>query len=87
MRKGLCEIDILIIVSLVAIVCLLVSAPIAAWTRAGIESKMYNQKFGTSYTQHDFFWSGDTVKLFLNGGVQSTQNINFKCATPVKLEQ
>lgn len=53
--------------------------------RAEIEAALYNQKYGTNYTTHDFFWSGDTIKTFLNGGTQTTQNINIKGAMPVQV--
>jgi len=52
---------------------------------AEIESRMYNEKYGTHYTAHDFFWSGGTIKEYLNGGKQNTQNLNINGAIPVTI--
>lgn len=29
---------------------------------AAIESKIFNERFGTSYTTHEFYWSGREIK-------------------------
>lgn len=55
--------------------------------QAEIESRLYNGRYHTNYTPYDFFWSGDTIKIFLEGGPQSTQNININGALPVKITQ
>jgi hypothetical protein len=52
---------------------------------AEIEASLYNKKFGTSYTQREFFWSGHTIKSFLNEGKQETKNINISGAMPIKM--
>ena len=47
------------------------------WNSAKVEARLYNQKFGTSYTSSDFFWAGDTVKSYVNKGEQKTFNLNL----------
>jgi hypothetical protein len=42
------------------------------------DCKLYNDKFGTHYTTGQFFWSGETIKSFLNQGEQKTYNLNIK---------
>lgn len=56
------------------------------WRSAEVESNLYNQKYGTSYTQREFFWGGETIKSFLNGGEQTTQNIRIDGALPVVIK-
>lgn len=55
-----------IIVSITGIVMLV------CWLCAGVECRLYNQAFGTTYTQKEFFFAGDTIKLFINPGKQHT---------------
>lgn len=52
-----------------------------------VEARLYNNKYGTDYTTADFLWSGGTIKEFLQGGKQNTQNINFGGAIPVKIQE
>lgn len=68
------------------IVAFLFFAPMF-WFSAKNESMLYNQKFNTKYTTSQFFWAGATIKSFLNEGKQTTQNINFNGAIPLKIEE
>jgi hypothetical protein len=57
------------------------------WITAKNEALLYNQKYKTQYTTSQFFWAGETIKSFLNEGKQTTQNINFNGAIPLKIEE
>ncbi len=53
--------------------------------QSAIEARLYNDKYGTLYTTDDFFWSGETIKSMLTGGIQSTQNLNINGSIPVNV--
>lgn len=48
------------------------------WNTSKNDALLYNQKFGTTYTASQFFWSGDTIKSFINEGHNSTLNLKIK---------
>ncbi|RTL04623.1 hypothetical protein EKK58_09950 [Candidatus Dependentiae bacterium] len=52
---------------------------------AEIQAKYFNEKYGTHYTTHDFYWAGSTIRNYLTEGQQNTQNINIKGVIPVKI--
>jgi len=62
---------------LVAIIAIPFVFFISQKNKSEIEARMYNEKYGTHYTTHDFFWSGQTIKDYLNGGKQGTYNLNI----------
>ena len=56
-----------------------------AWVASGVNAKIYNDKFGTHYTQAEFFWCQTTIRSFVEGGEQKTQNININGYLPLKV--
>lgn len=47
------------------------------WTVSYKESRLYNNHFGTNYTTADFFWTGATIKDYIQQGEQKTHNIKL----------
>ena len=80
-HPGILFLGLLIIVAIVVCIPYFYTAK----KTSSIECRLYNEKYGTNYTQDDFFWSGETIKKFLEGGPQTTQNINIKGSIPVSL--
>ena len=39
----------------------------AGWNGAKQEAIILNAKYGTSYTQEDMFWAGNTIKFIIQG--------------------
>lgn len=65
--------------TMIIIVIMIILLPVfMALKSASVEANLYNEKFNKTYSKWDFFWAGDTIKEFLNGGKQSTHNINIK---------
>lgn len=69
MKIGL---SIAVIFSFIFGICLLINI-----TEAGVEAKLYNDKFGTHYTTKDFYFSSRTIKRYLHSGVQSKLNLDI----------
>lgn len=57
---------------------IITSATCFSVVRAGVEAKLYNDKFGTHYTTKDFYFSGMTIKRYLHSGVQSKLNLDVQ---------
>ena len=63
-------------VIVLAVLCVIVLLPLICWWSSEIEAKMWNQKYGTTYSAKDFFFAGDSIKNYFNSGEQKTLNIN-----------
>ena len=50
----------------------------ASIKNAQVESKLYNEKFGTHYSTSDFYWAGATIKNRLHNKSEETFNLNVK---------
>ena len=40
-----------------------------------VESKLYNDKYGTHYTPSDFYWAGHTIKKRFHSQKEETYNL------------
>jgi hypothetical protein len=84
MNKRGTVIDWMIVILTIIFLFMLV---IPSFFGAKVEARLYNQKFNKNYTTWDFIFAGQTIKEFLNGGKQQTNNINLNGAIPIKIEQ
>jgi len=82
-NKG--EITIIELIVIFTVVATLFSIIGGSIFKASTEALLYNEKYGKHYTTWQFVTAGDTIKSFLEGGQQSTQNININGAIPVKI--
>lgn len=61
-----------------AVAILLVAIVISlCWYSSSRERRLYNVKFETNYTTADFFWTGETIKNYIQQGEQKTHNIKL----------
>ena len=42
-------------------------AGIPFWIGSGVEARILNKEFGTSYTRGEVFWGGDAIKEIVQG--------------------
>ena len=64
-----------IFIAFVVVAMILTPICVFEWIGSGVDTKVYNEHFGTNYTQKEFFFRGETIKSFVNEGKQQTINI------------
>jgi hypothetical protein len=82
-KEGITTIEIMLLLT----IFLVFTSLFCFFKEKATETKLYNENFGKHYTVWDFIWAGDTIKEFLNGGKQTTNNLNINGTIPVRIEQ
>ena len=67
------------------LIVLLILASFASYKQAYHGAKVYNEKYGTSYSVSDFFWAKQDIVDRIHGGIQETKNYNINGAIPIKV--
>ncbi len=62
-------IGIVLLITFIAVLC--------CWITAEYTAAVFNRKYGTSYTQEEFFWAGETIKSLVEG-TYSRNTIDLK---------
>jgi hypothetical protein len=74
-RRGeIAFIEIMMVLSICALIIAIIAPNIF---RPKYEAKLYNERYGTSYTWKDFMFAGETIKSYLNEGENKTLNLKI----------